>query len=97
MLHTILCLEGSTPLDGSVYPCLSPCDGCKGLEGDDVGGGKCLSLLKDFQTGTASMARMRHLHQAQGVFNVFVLWPLQEYSNEEPILRRTALQAEASL
>ena len=35
------------------------------------------------------------LHRAQGVYSVFVLWPPQEYSNEEPILRRTALQAEA--
>ena len=35
------------------------------------------------------------LHHPQGVFIVFVLWPPQEYSNEEPILRRTALQAEA--
>ena len=42
-------------------------------KGDDGAGGKCLILLKDFQTGTASMARMRHLHQAQGVFIVFVL------------------------
>ena len=30
-------------------------------KGDGVAGGKCLSLLKDFQTGTASMARKRHL------------------------------------
>ena len=37
------------------------------------------SLLEDFQTGTALMARKRHLHQAQGVFYVFVLW------NAEPI------------
>ena len=36
------------------------------------------------------------LHQAQGVYSVFVLWPPQEYSNEEPVLRRTALQAEDS-
>ena len=45
----------------------------KTLRGDGVGGGKCLSLLEDFQTGTPSMARKRHLHQAQGVFYVFVL------------------------
>ena len=30
-------------------------------KGDDGAGGKCLILLKDFQTGTASMARKRHL------------------------------------
>ena len=54
------------------------------------------ACLGDFQTGTASMARKRHLHQAQGVFYVFVLWPPQEYYNEEPVLRRTALQAEDS-
>ena len=36
------------------------------------------------------------LHLPQGVYYVFVLWPPQEYSNEEPVLRRTALQAEDS-
>ena len=36
------------------------------------------------------------LHQPQGVLLVFVLWPSQEYTDEEPILRRTALQADAS-
>ena len=44
-------------------------------KGDDGAGGKYPSLLEGFQTGTASMARKRHLHQAQGVFYVFVLWP----------------------
>ena len=33
------------------------------------------------------------LHQAQGVFAVYVLHPPQKYTNEEPILWRTALQA----
>ena len=42
--------------------------------GDGVAGRKYPSLLEDFQTGTASMARKRHLHLPQGVFNVFVLW-----------------------
>ena len=31
------------------------------LRGDDVAGGKYPSLLEDFQTDTASMARKRHL------------------------------------
>ena len=44
-------------------------------KGDDVTGRKCPSLLEDFQTGTTSMARKRHLHQAQGVFLVYVLLP----------------------
>ena len=30
------------------------------LQGDGVAGGKYPSLLEDFQTGTASMARKRH-------------------------------------
>ena len=33
----------------------------KTLRGDDGAGGKYPSLLEDFQTGTASMARKRHL------------------------------------
>ena len=33
----------------------------KTRKGDDVAGGKYPSLLEDFQTGTASMARKRHL------------------------------------
>ena len=33
----------------------------KTRKGDDVAGGKCLSLLKDFLAGAASMARKRHL------------------------------------
>ena len=33
------------------------------------------ACLRDFQTGTSSMAHMRHLHQPQGVFTVFVLLP----------------------
>ena len=32
----------------------------KTLQGDDVVDGKYPSLLEDFQTGTASMARKRH-------------------------------------
>ena len=33
----------------------------KTLRGDDGAGGKYPSLLEDFQTGAASMARKRHL------------------------------------
>ena len=32
------------------------------------------ACLRDFLAGTASMARKRLLHQAQGVYSVFVLW-----------------------
>ena len=42
---------------------------------DGVAGRKYPSLLEDFQTAEASMARKRHLHQPQGVFIVFVLLP----------------------
>ena len=40
----------------------------KTLRGDDVAGGKYPSLLEDFQTGTASMARKRHLGSSARVF-----------------------------
>ena len=42
-------------------------------KGDGVAGGKCLSLLKDFQTGTASMARKRHLALSARGFYRFCL------------------------
>ena len=46
----------------SVYPCLSPCDGCKNPGGVMVGLAENIqACLRDFQTGTASMARKRHL------------------------------------
>ena len=45
-----------------VYPCLSPCDGCKDPAGVMVGLTENIqACLRDFQTGTASMARKRHL------------------------------------
>ena len=40
----------------------------KTLRGDGGAGGKYPSLLEDFQTGTASMARKRHLHRARGFY-----------------------------
>ena len=39
----------------------------KTREGDGAAGWKYLSLLKEFQTAAPSMARKRHLQQAQGV------------------------------
>ena len=45
----------------------------KTRKGDDVAGWKCLSLLKDFQTGTASMARKRHLASTARGFLCFCL------------------------
>ena len=56
-----------------VYPCLSPCDGCKTLRGDGGAGGKYPSLLEDFQTGTASMARKRYLASSARGFYCFCL------------------------
>ena len=54
-------IRGRTIHRTGVYSCLSPCDGCKTRKGDDGAGRKYSSLLEDFQTGTASMARKRHL------------------------------------
>ena len=45
----------------------------KTLRGDGVGGLKYLSLLKDFQTCTASMARKRHLASIARGFYCFCL------------------------
>ena len=69
--------------------------------GDDGAGGKYPSLLEDFQTDTASMARKRHLASiARGLLG-FCLAPsirkqirpirLIRGKTEEPILWRTAL------
>ena len=75
-------------------------------------------MLEDFQTGTASMARKRHLASSARGFYGFCLMTqieVQEVQRvqgvqkvqlrlirlirgrNKPILRRTALQAEASL
>ena len=43
------------------------------LWGDDVAGRKYPSLLEDFQTGTASMARKRHLASTARGFYGFCL------------------------
>ena len=66
-------------------------------------GGVMVGVAENIQACLRIFRRAQHLwlardilHQAQGVYSVFVLWPPQEYSNEEPVLRRTALQAEAS-
>ena len=47
----------------------------KTLRGDGVGGLKYLSLRKDFQTCTASMARKRHLASTARGFSCFCLAP----------------------
>ena len=52
---------------------LSPCGWCKTRKGDDVAGWKSLSLLKDFQTATASMARKRHFASSTRGFYGFCL------------------------
>ena len=46
----------------------------KTRKGDDVAGGKYPSLLEDFQTGTASMARKRHLASiARGFYGLCLM------------------------
>ena len=61
VLHSILCLEGSTPEDR----CLSLFIALRLMQepwrGDDVADSKYPSMLEDFQTATTSMARKRHL------------------------------------
>ena len=67
-------VEQKHPEDGSVYLCLSPCDGCKNPVGVMVWlTEKYPSLLEDFQTGTASMARKRHLASTARGFYCFCL------------------------
>ena len=47
----------------------------KTRKGDDGAGGKYPSLLEDFQTGAASMARKRHLATTARGFYCFCLAP----------------------
>ena len=54
----------------------------KTRRGDDGAGGKYPSLLEDFQTGTASMARKRHLASSARGFYCFCLMTSQEYTDE---------------
>ena len=58
---------------GKVYPCLSPCDGCKSL------GGVMVWLTENIQACLRIFRRTQHqwlardiLHPSQGVFAVFV-------------------------
>ena len=46
------------------------------LRGDGGAGGKYPSLLEDFQTGTASMARKRHLASSARGFLLFLSYGL---------------------
>ena len=64
----------SVSAERTVYFCLSPCDWCKTRKGDDVAGWKYLSLLKDFLTATASMARKRHFASSTRGFYGFCLF-----------------------
>ena len=66
-------IRGRTIQRTGVYLCLSPCDGCKTRKGDGGAGRKYPSLLEDFQTGTASMARKRHLASSSRGFYCFCL------------------------
>ena len=61
---------------GKVYPCLSPCDGCKDP------GGVMMWVAENIQACLRIFRRTQHqwlardiLHQPQGVYLVFVLWP----------------------
>ena len=60
-LHSILCLDGSTPEDRRFIPVYCLAIDARPKWGDGVTGRKCPSLLEDFQTGVASMTRKRHL------------------------------------
>ena len=74
----------SAPLPGGqyasrtgVYPCLSPCDGCKDPAGVMVW------LAENIQACLRIFRRTQHqwltrdiLHQQQGVYSVFVLHPV---------------------
>ena len=76
----------------------------KTRKGDGGAGGKYPSLLEDFQTGTASMARKRHRASSARGLLCFCLMTLVTTGlirpirlirgRKKPILRRTALQAE---
>ena len=87
-----------------VYPCLSPCDGCKTVKGVMMWLAENIqACLRDFQTGTASMARKRHLVSSARGLLCFCLMTLVTTGlirsirlirgRNKPILRRTALQA----
>ena len=51
----------------------------KTLQGDDVADRKYPSMLEDFQTGTASMARKRHLASSARGFSCFCLMTHRTY------------------
>ena len=55
-----------------VYPCLSPCDGCKDPAGVMVWLAENIqACLRDFLAGIASMARKRHLaSSARGFYGL---------------------------
>ena len=53
-------------------------------KGDDGAYGKYPSLLEDFQTGTPSMARKRHLASTARGFLCFCLMASHEYTDENP-------------
>ena len=63
-------VKGSTPEDREVFILVYRLAiDAKTLWGDGGDGRKCPSLLEDFQTGTASMARKRRLAStARGLF-----------------------------
>ena len=70
-------IRGRTIPRTGVYPCLSPCDGCKDPKGVMVG------LTENIQACLRIFRRAQHLwlvrdilHLPQGVFMVFVLLPV---------------------
>ncbi|MDD6537995.1 MAG: hypothetical protein PUF26_02590, partial [Bacteroidales bacterium] len=63
-----------------VYFCLSPCDGCNPT-GGMMWQAENSELAREFPAGTASKARQSRLHQAQGVFPVFVFHSFVQFLN----------------
>ena len=75
VLYTILCLEGSTPEDRGLSLFIA-------LRWMQDPGGVMMGLAENIQACLRIFRRAQHLwlvrdilHQAQGVFYVFVLWP----------------------
>ena len=75
-LHSILCLEGSTPEDVRCIYVYRLAIDARPKRGDGVAGRKWPSLLGDFQTGIASMTRKRHLASTARGFYCFCLMAL---------------------
>ena len=86
-LHSILCLEGSTPEDVRCIYVYRLAIDARPKRGDGVAGRKWPSLLGDFQTGIASMTRKRHLASTARGFYCFRLTPTTgQYATHSTLL-----------